>query len=57
MLTLISDLVTSLYPYNPNAVHVHLQKFFDKIEELKDQDQFAVIQILTDVAERHPQVV
>lgn len=50
-------MVTAVYPYNPEPVHSRLQELFDKTEELKDQDQFAVIQILTDVAERNPQVL
>ena len=51
-----TGMVTSIYPYNPEPVHTRLQEFFDKIEELKDQDQLAVIQILTDVAERNAKV-
>lgn len=53
---LLTVLVNTLYPHNPDAIHSKLQKVFDRLVDMKDGERRIMTAMFHTIAQKHPEV-
>ncbi|XP_052791498.1 uncharacterized protein LOC128225637 isoform X2 [Mya arenaria] len=55
--SLMASVMHSVYPLNPNAIHVRIEDLIDRIDTIKEDQVSTILGILTIVATKHPEAI